>query len=162
MADGRGKQQLRTMWASPMRLEHDLADAATPNPVMKWLDSSPRGSVAARVWRLQQRLEEIAAANGPSMNVTVSWSGHAMYFIMFMVGHTAALAQSERHLLSWRASLPPARALRLRNASQEAARLTLWLFWVSRALSAQLNNLVIRALHDPSECRRTRPTCSVL
>ena len=37
MADGRGKQQLRTMWASPMRLEHDLADAATPNPVMKWL-----------------------------------------------------------------------------------------------------------------------------
>ena len=99
---------------------------------------------------------------GASMNVMVSWSGHALYFIMFMVGHTAALAQYERHLLSWRASLPPARALRLRNASQEAARLTLWLFWVSRSLSAQLDNLVIRALHDPSVCRRTRPTCSVL
>eukprot|EP00966_Prymnesium_polylepis_P004785 109853-Prymnesium_polylepis.1 len=51
-----------------MRLEHDLADAATPNAVMKWLDSSPRGSVAARVWRLQQRLEETAAANGPILH----------------------------------------------------------------------------------------------
>lgn len=65
MAEGRGKQLLSTMWASSMRLEHDLTDTSKPNPVMKWLASSPRGSVAARVWRLQQKLEEIAASNGP-------------------------------------------------------------------------------------------------
>ena len=32
MADGKGKSSLAAMWASPMRLEHDLQDTATLNP----------------------------------------------------------------------------------------------------------------------------------
>eukprot|EP00966_Prymnesium_polylepis_P169737 3924411-Prymnesium_polylepis.1 len=47
MGDGRGRQTLATMWDSPMRLEHDLQDTTTPNPVMAWLSAAPPGSVAA-------------------------------------------------------------------------------------------------------------------
>ena len=45
MADGQGKQLLAAMWASPMRLEHDLQDTATPNPVVAWLDAHRRQTV---------------------------------------------------------------------------------------------------------------------
>ena len=45
MADGKGKQSLAAMWASPMRLEHDLQDTATPNPVVAWLDAHRRQTV---------------------------------------------------------------------------------------------------------------------
>jgi hypothetical protein len=65
MGEGRGMQTLSTMWNSPMRLEHDLRDTSTPNPVMTWLSSSPQGSVATRVWHLQQQLEGVAAAHRP-------------------------------------------------------------------------------------------------
>jgi hypothetical protein len=65
MADGRGKLSLSTMWSTPMRLEHDLQDTTTPNPVVTWLSSAPRGGVAARVWQLQQQLEEAAVSHGP-------------------------------------------------------------------------------------------------
>eukprot|EP00966_Prymnesium_polylepis_P318011 7346037-Prymnesium_polylepis.1 len=65
MGDGRGRQTLTTMWDSRMRLEHDLQDMATSNPVMKWLSTAPRGSVAARFWQLQQQLEELAASHRP-------------------------------------------------------------------------------------------------
>eukprot|EP00966_Prymnesium_polylepis_P288889 6672964-Prymnesium_polylepis.1 len=51
------------MWDSPMRLEHDLRDTSTPKPVMAWLSTAPQGSVAARVWHLQQQLEEVAASH---------------------------------------------------------------------------------------------------
>eukprot|EP00966_Prymnesium_polylepis_P154072 3557928-Prymnesium_polylepis.1 len=44
MGDGRGIQTLTTMWDSPMRLEHDLQDTTTPNPVMAWLSAAPPGS----------------------------------------------------------------------------------------------------------------------
>ena len=49
----------------PMRLEHDLRDTSTPNPVMAWLSTAPQGSVAARVWHLQQQLEGVAASRRP-------------------------------------------------------------------------------------------------
>ena len=49
MADGQGKQLLAAMWASPMRLEHDLQDTAIPNPVVAWLRASPPDSVGDRV-----------------------------------------------------------------------------------------------------------------
>eukprot|EP00966_Prymnesium_polylepis_P297534 6874268-Prymnesium_polylepis.1 len=65
MGDGRGRQTLAAMWDSPMRLEHDLQDAITPNPVMAWLSTASRGTVAARFWQLQQQLEELAAAHRP-------------------------------------------------------------------------------------------------
>lgn len=65
MADGQGKQLLAAMWASPMRLEHDLQDTATPNPVVAWLRASPPDSVGDRVWQLQRRIEVVAAAHGP-------------------------------------------------------------------------------------------------
>ena len=65
MGDGRGRQTLTTMWDSPMRLEHDLQDTTTQNPVMAWLSTAPRGSVAARFWQLQQQLEELAASHRP-------------------------------------------------------------------------------------------------
>ena len=65
MGDGRGRQTLATMWDSPMRLEHDLQDTTTPNPVMTWLSTAPPGSVAARFWQLQQQLEELAASHRP-------------------------------------------------------------------------------------------------
>jgi hypothetical protein len=65
MADGRGKQSLSTMWSTPMRLEHDLQDTTTPNPVVTWLSSAQRGGVAARVWQLQQQVEEVAVSHGP-------------------------------------------------------------------------------------------------
>jgi hypothetical protein len=48
-----------------MRLEHDLQDTTTPNPVVTWLSTAPLGSVAARSWQLQQQLEELAASHGP-------------------------------------------------------------------------------------------------
>ena len=65
MGGGKGRQTLATMWGSPMRLEHDLRDTSTPNPVMTWLSAAPRGSVVARVWQLQQQLEGVAASHGP-------------------------------------------------------------------------------------------------
>ena len=65
MAEGKGKQSLATMWASPMRLEHDLVDTTTPNPVMAWLRASPPDSIGDRVWRLQRRIEAVAASHGP-------------------------------------------------------------------------------------------------
>ena len=34
MADGKGKQTLANMWASPLRLEHDLEDTDVGNPVV--------------------------------------------------------------------------------------------------------------------------------
>ena len=65
MGDGRGRETLATMWDSPMRLEHDLQDTTTQNPVMSWLSTAPRGSVAERFWQLQQQLEELAASHRP-------------------------------------------------------------------------------------------------
>lgn len=65
MGEGRGVQTLSTMWNSPMRLEHDLRDTSTPNPVMTWLSLASQESVAARVWHLQQQLEGIAASQRP-------------------------------------------------------------------------------------------------
>eukprot|EP00966_Prymnesium_polylepis_P092419 2139329-Prymnesium_polylepis.1 len=52
MGDGRGRQTLAKMWDSQMRLEHDLQDTTTPNPVSAWLSTAPPGSVAARFWQL--------------------------------------------------------------------------------------------------------------
>ena len=39
MADGKGKQTLANMWASPLRLEHDLEDTDVGNPVIAWLEN---------------------------------------------------------------------------------------------------------------------------
>jgi hypothetical protein len=64
MADGRGKQSLATMWSSAMRLEHDLEDTTTPNPVMTWLRTSPPNSVGSRAWQLQQHIETVADSRG--------------------------------------------------------------------------------------------------
>ena len=75
MADGQGKQLLAAMWASPMRLEHDLQDTATPNPVVAWLRASPPDSVGDRVWQLQQRIEVVAAAHGPVLRRPVFATG---------------------------------------------------------------------------------------
>ena len=70
MGGGRGMQTLSTMWDSPMRLEHDLRDTSTPNPVMAWLSTAPQGSVAARVWHLQQQLEGVAASHTRKVQVS--------------------------------------------------------------------------------------------
>eukprot|EP00966_Prymnesium_polylepis_P152753 3528419-Prymnesium_polylepis.1 len=47
-----------------MRLEHDLEDTTTPNPVMTCLRASPPNSVGARAWQLQQHIETVAASRG--------------------------------------------------------------------------------------------------
>jgi hypothetical protein len=66
MGEGRGMHTLSTMWNSPMRLEHDLRNSSTiPNPVMTWLSLAQPGSVAARVWHLQEQLEGVAASQSP-------------------------------------------------------------------------------------------------
>ena len=40
MAGGKGQQTLETMWAAPWRLEHDLLDTETINPVVAWLQNA--------------------------------------------------------------------------------------------------------------------------
>ena len=65
MAGGKGQQTLETMWAAPWRLEHDLEDTETINPVVAWLqDAQPEGSVARRAWNLQRHLVRIAESAG--------------------------------------------------------------------------------------------------
>ena len=51
MADGKGKQTLANMWASPLRLEHDLEDTDVGNPVIAWLENAQtENGVSARAW----------------------------------------------------------------------------------------------------------------
>ena len=65
MAGGKGQHTLETMWAAPLRLEHDLLDTETINPVVAWLqDAQPEGSVARRAWNLQRHLVRIAESAG--------------------------------------------------------------------------------------------------
>ena len=40
MAGGKGQHTLETMWAAPLRLEHDLLDTETINPVVAWLQNA--------------------------------------------------------------------------------------------------------------------------
>ena len=65
MADGKGKQTLANMWASPLRLEHDLEDTDVGNPVIAWLENAQTGNgVSARAWGMQQQIERVVAVAG--------------------------------------------------------------------------------------------------
>ena len=65
MAEGKGQHTLETMWAAPLRLEHDLLDTETINPVVAWLQNAqPEGGVAGQAWSLQHQLVRIAESAG--------------------------------------------------------------------------------------------------
>lgn len=65
MGGSQGRQLLKKMWESSMRLEHDLDDRRIPNPVESWLCREPIVSdVRGRFARLQKNIETIADSQG--------------------------------------------------------------------------------------------------
>jgi len=57
--NGNGMQTLRKVWTSNMRVETQLRDDDTSNPVLEWMAGAPPSSFAAQFYRLQGQLVEL-------------------------------------------------------------------------------------------------------